>query len=187
MRGVNISCDMHELKDFCNRVNESLGTEYRREFYKACAKELAARMLALVIPRTPTGEYDKEVHFTTKDGVEVRFTPHTGKVGGTLKRGWTAKTHEEAASGKGAPNAAEIIKYAQALPVTDGGGTYTITITNPVEYSQYVEFGHRTATGDGWVKGQFMMTISAREVQQIAPQALERKLEKFLREGMGDK
>lgn len=32
-----------------------------------------------------------------------------------------------------------------------------------------------------------MMTISAADVQKMAPQVLERKLEKFLREGMGDK
>ena len=45
--------------------------------------KLAARLLALVIPRTPVGQYPKG----------------SGKKGGTLRRGWTAKTDEEAATG----------------------------------------------------------------------------------------
>ena len=164
MRGVNISCDMHELTDFCNRVNESLSTEYRREFYKACAKELAARMLALAIPRTPVGVYPKG----------------SGKVGGTLRRGWTAKGSDSKGNG-------DVAGFLNGLEVTESEGTYTVTLTNPVEYAQYVEYGHRTRGGKGWVPGRFMMTISAMDVQKMAPQVLERKLEKFLREGMGDK
>ena len=164
MRGVNISCDMHELTDFCNRVNESLSAEYRREFYKACAKELAARMLALVIPRTPVGVYPEG----------------SGKVGGTLRRGWTAKGNDSKGNG-------DVAGFLDGLEVTENEGTYTVTLANPVEYAQYVEYGHRTRGGKGWVPGRFMMTISAADVQKMAPQVLERKLEKFLREGMGDK
>lgn len=53
-------------------------------FIDACAKELAARLLAKVIKRTPVGQYPAS----------------SGKKGGTLRRGWTSKTHEEAESGK---------------------------------------------------------------------------------------
>ena len=51
-------------------------------FVDSCAKELAARLLAKVIKRTPVGKYPKS----------------SGKKGGTLRRGWTSKTHEEADS-----------------------------------------------------------------------------------------
>ena len=129
------------------------------EFMKDCAKELAARLLAKVVKRTPTGEYDKPVDFTTKEGVHVHFEPHTGKKGGTLKRGWTT---------------------AQDLTVRKEGSNYIVEIINPVEYASYVEYGHRTANGRGWVPGKFMMTISEQEVQKIAPKVLEAKLKKYL-------
>lgn len=56
------------------------------------------------------------------------------------------------------------------------GDTYVIEIVNPVEYASYVEYGHRTANHKGWVKGQFMMTISEQELEKIAPKVLERKI-----------
>ena len=55
-----------------------------------------------------------------------------------------------------------------------------IEIVNPVEYASYVEFGHRTANHEGWVRGRFMLTISEGEIQDIAPQVLEAKIKKFL-------
>lgn len=55
-----------------------------------------------------------------------------------------------------------------------------IEIVNPIEYASYVEYGHRTANHEGWVKGQFMMTISEQELQSIAPQILEKKIKKYL-------
>ena len=60
------------------------------------------------------------------------------------------------------------------------GDTYVIEIVNPVEYASYVEYGHRTANHSGWVKGQFMMTISEQELQKIAPKVLENKIKKYL-------
>lgn len=110
-------------------------------FVESCAKELAARLLALVTKRTPVGQYP----------------PSSGKVGGTLRRGWTV---------------GEIRKE---------GNVYKIDIINPVEYASYVEFGHRTSNHQGWVKGQFMMTISEQELQKIAPKALEKRIMDYLR------
>lgn len=51
---------------------------------------------------------------------------------------------------------------------------------NPTEYASFVEFGHRTANHNGWVKGQFMMTISENEIKRMAPGLLEKRLEEFL-------
>lgn len=137
-------------------------------FVEACAKELAARLLQMVVKRTPVGEYDKKVEFTTKDGKQVKFTPHTGKKGGTLRRGWTG---EKRASAQG---------YADSLTVNHFGDTYVIEIVNPVEYASYVEYGHRAANHKGWVKGKFMMTMSEQDLQKIAPKILERKIKKYL-------
>lgn len=121
-------------------------------FVEACAKELAARLLRLVVKRTPVGQYPSGA----------------GKTGGTLRRGWT---DEKQASAQG---------YAESLTVNRFGDIYVIEIVNPVEYASYVEYGHRTANHKGWVKGRFMMTISEQELERIAPRVLENKIKKYL-------
>jgi len=123
-------------------------------FAESAAKELAARLLAKVIKRTPVGQYPDV----------------PGKVGGTLRRGWTGG---KKASGK---------SYAESLKIHTFGDTYVVEIINPVQYSSYVEFGHRTRNNKGWVRGRFMMTISANEIEREAPAILERKLKKKLGE-----
>lgn len=133
------------------------------KFCEDVSKELAARLLALVIPRTPVGQYPKS----------------SGKKGGTLRRGWTSKTQADAAS-RGGSNDAKA--YAEALPVRKSGNAYTIEVINPVEYASYVEFGHRTRGGDGWVPGQYFLTLSEQDLERLAPGVIERKLEALLRE-----
>ena len=61
---------------------------------------------------------------------------------------------------------------------------YTIEIVNPVEYASYVEYGHRTPKHDGWVEGQFFLTISEQEIQRIAPKVLAAKLDKMMEEAL---
>ncbi len=87
-----------------------------------------------------------------------------GKKGGTLRRGWTKE------GGKG----------MEEIKVNHYGDTYVIEIINPIDYASYVEYGHRTANHKGWVKGQFMMTISEKEIEQMAPGILEKKIQQFL-------
>ena len=161
-------------------------------FVEECAKELAARLLAKVIRRTPVGDYSKEIQVVAKrnskhhkkgDTYTKRVNP-SGKMGGTLRRGWTSKTHEEAAGGTGKSSAAAGKAYAQTLEIQHKGNMLVIEIVNPVEYASYVEFGHRTVNHRGWVPGQFMLTISEREIQQIAPKVLKTKIKKFLGECM---
>ena len=125
-------------------------------FCEACAKELAARLLAKVIKRTPVGQYPSG----------------SGKTGGTLRRGWTSQ------NGSGGNSSAK--KAVDSLTIHHFGDTYVIEIVNPVEYASYVEYGHRTRDHSGWISGQFMMTISEQEIQTIAPRVLENKLKKFL-------
>ena len=150
----NGSVDFRDLENFRQKLENNLTGDQMNLFIESCAKELAARLLAKVVKRTPTGQYPKG----------------SGKVGGTLKRGWT--------NGKSqAANA-----YANSLKVHHFGNAYVIEIINPVEYASYVEFGHRTRGGKGWVEGKFMLTISEQEIQADAPRVLENKLKKKLGE-----
>ncbi len=59
-----------QLEEFSKKV-ERLNNEQREEFIEACCKELAARLLAKAIKRTPVD-------------------------GGTLRRGWTAGKNQNA-------------------------------------------------------------------------------------------
>ena len=143
------------------------------EFIEACAKELAARLLAMVIKRTPVGDYSGQAYECASEkshkGNKVK-----GKVGGTLRRGWTTGKR---LSAKG---------YAQDMKVNHYGDTYEIEIINPVEYADYVEYGHRKPNSKGWVPGHFMMTTSAQELQEASPQILERKIKRYMK-GLYDK
>lgn len=153
-------------------------------FVEACAKELAARLLAMVVARTPVGDYSHEVEVTAKrdskhhkKGDVYRKRVNTsGKIGGTLRRGWTAQKNG------GGPGGMKVYHF---------GDTYAIEIINPVEYASYVEYGHRQKPGryvpalgkslkKGWVKGQFMMTISEKKLRGMAPQILEQKIKRYL-------
>ena len=71
---------------------------------------------------------------------------------------------------------------------------YIITISNPVEYSVYVEYGHRTRgphnpdnphktkETSGWVPGFFMLTLSIEEVDKMKEGLLSQLLDQFLKE-----
>lgn len=187
---------MKKLQRNLNKIQE----QQVNEFVEECAKELAARLLAKVIKRTPVGNYSKEVEVTAKrdskkhkkgDTYKKRINP-TGKMGGTLRRGWISKTQEEAESKKRSTiKNEEILDYVDEAIISHTGNLYTIEIINPVEYASYVEYGHRQTPGryvpgigkrlkHGWAQGLFMMTISEQEIQKIAPKVLEKKIKKFL-------
>lgn len=155
------SCDFRQLKNLQEKLDKLQKDDFDA-FCQEVAKELAARLLAKVIKRTPVGQYPAE----------------TGKVGGTLRRGWTAKTEGEAIAG-GTPNAKA---FVDSLQVTKSGDVYQIEIINPVHYASYVEYGHRTRNHKGWVQGRFMLTISENELESQAPKILEKKIIKYLGE-----
>ena len=130
-------------------------------FMESCVKELAARLLAKVIKRTPVGQYPKG----------------SGKVGGTLRRGWTT---QKSGSGSEGLNAKSASQFVDTLKIHHFGDAYVIEIVNSVEYASYVEYGHRTADYKGWVPGRLMLTISEEEIRQAAPHILEAKIKKWL-------
>lgn len=142
--------DFEKIKNNLEKLNQ----EQVDLFIDACAKKLAARLLAKVIKRTPVGDYPNS----------------SGKKGGTLRRGWTGGKNSSA------------VAYADSLTIHHFSDAYVIEIINPVEYASYVEFGHRTANHKGWVNGRFMLTISEQEIQQAAPAIIEKKLMKQMGE-----
>ena len=167
MAKSNVRLDYDELKKLQEQIEKFGDSAQIDLFMTSCAKELAARLLSKVIKRTITGQYPEG----------------SGKTGGTLRRGWTSETHEEAASGSG--NGKNAKEWANSRTVTKEGSDYVIEIINPVEYASYVEFGHRTRNHKGWVEGHFMLTISEDEIRKSAPKILEKKLEKYLKECFG--
>lgn len=169
-------CDFRQLQKLRDNLDKLQSVDMDK-FCRDMSKELAARLLALVIPRTPVGIY-KNGAYTCAMGFTHYGHDVPGKNGGTLRRGWTAKTHDEAAGGSGLNRAAE---YADALPISKSGNTYTIEIINPVEYASYVEFGHRTPKG-GWVPGHYFLTLSEQDLEKLAPGIIQKKLDAKLRE-----
>lgn len=153
-----------QLDAFRQHVKQSLTGNQVELFIESCAKELAARLLAKVIKRTPVRKPED-----CPPGVK----------GGTLRRGWTAQSNGSGSEGLNTNGARQ---YVDSLHVNHYGGVYVIEIKNPVKYASYVEFGHRTRNHSGWVEGKFMLTISEQEIQANSSKILESKLKKKLGE-----
>ncbi|NLI90194.1 MAG: HK97 gp10 family phage protein [Epulopiscium sp.] len=153
---INAKWDTKEIEDWLGKL-KGISEEDIQRLNEDTIKEIAARTLAKIIARTPVGQYPAS----------------SGKVGGTLRRGWTAEE--------------DIDPYTFIMAnseVIKKGDTYTIIISNNVFYSPFVEYGHRTVNG-GWVDGQFMMTISMEEMQEELPAIMEKKMKDFLGEYLG--
>ncbi|PCN42273.1 hypothetical protein B9C88_21475 [Brevibacillus laterosporus] len=59
--------------------------------------------------------------------------------------------------------------------ITKQGNYYVVEVFNNVEYAPYVEYGHRTRGGTGWVGGRYMMTFSMKEIEKEFPKYLEKR------------
>lgn len=199
-------CDYRELQRLQKKLEKMQKAQIDR-FCEEMAKELAARLLAKVINRTPKGDNQYEnINVVDETGAKVTYKKgkNKGKVkqkkrlvknGGTLIRGWTAETEAEAENGKGNGENPNI--YANSLKVTKMGTSYVIIVKNPVHYASYVEYGHRQEPGRyvpaigkrlkvSWVPGKFMLTISEKEINSMSESLLEKKLMQFLGECFED-
>lgn len=180
------NCNLGGLKKLQEKLNKVQQSDMDA-FLTACAKELAARLLREVIRATPVGDYSTEIEVTAKKDSKyhkkgktyTKRVNKTGKTGGTLRRGWTSKTHKEAEQGTGS-GLSSVAEFLDKITVTHTGNTYRIEIVNPVEYASYVEFGHRTVDHKKWVQGKFMLTLSEEHIQKIAPNLLAQRLKTFL-------
>lgn len=151
--------DFRNLKKLSNNLDNYIKTT---DILESVAKELTARLLGKVIPRTPVGQYPSS----------------SGKVGGTLRRGWTTDTHEQAERGSNI----DVNSYVNSIEIKKTGKYVEILIINPVEYASFVERGHRTVGGKGWVNGRHMLRISVNELKNDSPRIIKNRIEKELRE-----
>lgn len=135
-----------DFKDLLKFQKELTAQEKKaNDFANKTVRNLAGRLLGYVYDETP-----------------VLKTPTPANKGGTLRRGWTAKTHEQAKAGQSSPMA----QYIAECPITVKGNVLTIDIINPVEYAMYVEYGHRLRNG-GFYPGVFMLQ---RSIDKLTPQ-----------------
>ena len=173
--------DFKELEKFYERLHK-LPIKDIDIFCRYASKQLAARLLQRVIKDTPVGKYPSE----------------TGKQGGMLRRGWFAKTHEEAEASNILPTPQMAIEYANSLAITKVGSEYRIEIINPVEYASYVEFGHRQTPGRyvpaigkrlkaSYVEPQYFLTNANQIIENQMTGILQRELDKFLKEAFNGK
>lgn len=189
------NCDFRQLKNLQKNMQKMVEQGDTIKFCEECARELAARLLAMVIKRTPVGDNQYEdVLDNSGNKVVYKKGKNKGKTkqqvvrqGGTLRRGWTSQTEEEAETGS-SKNAKE---WANSLNVNKVGDVYQIEVVNPVHYASYVEYGHRQEPGrfvpaigkrlvNSWVDGAFMLTLSEKDLEEIAPKIIEMKIAKFL-------
>ena len=61
------------------------------------------------------------------------------------------------------------------------GTVIAIKLYNNTEYAPFVENGHRTRGGGGWVEGRFMLKDTVVEVEGQMPQLIAPSLERALR------
>lgn len=157
-------------------------------FCEDTVKELAEKLLAKVVKRTPVGKAPKlngpktvKVKAESGKGRARSFLTAEGAwyarywggyKGGTLRRGWTIG------------NVAKV------------GNVYKIEVINNTIYASYVEFGHRQQPGryvpalslqgarlkKSWVEGKFMLTISESDLKRDAPGIIERRIKQKLGE-----
>lgn len=150
--------DLKQLQELGARL-EKLQSIDLDKFCEDASKELAARLLALVIPRTPVGDYATE----------------TGKNGGTLQRGWTAENMSLTKSGSYyIVRVVNPVKYASYVEFghRQTPGRFVPAIGKQLK--------------SGWVDGRYFLTLSEEKLERIAPAILQKRLEKFLREAFGD-
>lgn len=176
------STDFEQLKRLQENLNQFNKID-RQALCEKLSKEIAARLLRMVIKRTPVGvkpEFEgkktekikgtsgKSRSFLTAEG--ARYQKYwSGYRGGNLRRSWSV------------------------TPIARSGNNYVICVRNMAEYVSFVEYGHRQQIGryvpalgkrlvKGWVKGRFMLTISENEIKGIAPRLLEKRVKEAIEE-----
>lgn len=174
--------DFEQLKNLQKNLAEFDKID-RQALCEKLSKEIAARLLRMVIKRTPTGkkpgfegEKTEKVKgasgkirsFLTADYARYQ-TYWSGYRGGNLRRSWTI------------------------IPIARSGNKYVICVKNISEYASFVENGHRQEVGryvpalgkkltKPWVEGRFMLTISENKIKGIAPKLIEKRVKEALEE-----
>lgn len=161
--GVNY----RQLEQFANKLQRELQGRELEEFLKGAVKFLTAQFLAYVIPKTPVDDKNKY---------------HRG---GTLRRNWIAGKGDssfekkELTSNDVTPYVEEFMTTVSVMKL--GNSKYLLRVKNNTEYASYVEYGHRTRGGNGYVPPQHFMTDTEAEIDGSAVRMLEDLLEEKLK------
>ena len=145
------SCDITDLQGLYNRMEKLVQIDMDR-FCIEASREMAARLLALVIPRTPVGRKPTLSQLGGEGATRTVRVKNKGRrartmlsregailaehwegyIGGTLRRGWTAKSEAEAQQGGSgvSPKA-----YASSMQVAKLNDSYVISVINPINYA----------------------------------------------------
>lgn len=147
-------CNFSEIEELKNRINY---LDYsRKAFILAATKEIAARLMAKVIKRTPVGVYPAG----------------SGKVGGTLRRNWRISQIED----RGDYYEIRVINPTEYASYVEYG--------HRQQPGRFVPaLGKRLKKS--WVEGKFFLRKSMLEVEEEAPKIIKMKLEKFLKDKLG--
>ena len=167
----NGNVNIADLEAFRKQMEENLNQAEIQRFIEQCAKELAARLLAKVIKRTPVGQKPDlgdvetvQIKVATSSTVRKKvgngfieyqrktmknrsFLTAKGARVARAKSYWEGYKGGTLRRGWTAGKQQDPTAYAQSLNVTRTGDMYTIEIVNPVEYAPYVEYGHRQEVG----------------------------------------
>lgn len=156
--------NFEELNDFKDKL-EKLESAEKEKIMEMAIKRVASRFLREALKITPVGNYND------------------GRVGGTLRRGWTAngQRNAELSATFGGDN--DFTGALNRVKVRRRGNVYVIEIENVVEYASYVNYGHRTRNG-GWVEGQFFMEIAADKIEGKKDKDIENVVIKYLKEAL---
>lgn len=173
------------LNDYIKSIKE--GAELvDSDMFNFISKNMAGRFLMRVIPRTPV-ESNESFWIKTIGG---HFSPKMIR-GGALRRGWTENK--------------SVAEYLNTLPISHSGSVYQFTISNNVSYAPYVEYGHRQNIGQfvpyigktingvrqgarlkkAAVKGQFMMTNTYNEIQNMLEGLGNKLIKDYLEKAFG--
>lgn len=205
--------DISEFKRLQNNLNKLSNPVQIDKFMKKCVKEIAMETLRRTIKLTPVSMsaklnedgtwlyYGKKKDKKGKIVKNVELNKEQKKLqtihtGGTLRRGWIAKSQTEVEANSSNPNNNDIEQSVYRLRVEKLGQTYVVWLINVVEYASYVEYGHRQTPGRyvptlgkrlklSWVEGRHMLQISMQEVESRLPQFLDRYLQDYLNQIYG--
>lgn len=183
------------LQQFARNV-ENLNKRELRKICEDILQEMTLRFLREVIRLTPVGK-SKYVRRRLRNasGEYLRYTRGINKgriktkrtnvyTGGTLRRGWITK-RRRIISNKAKPTEQEILNFVKTLKFKKIGKRYYIKVVNPVEYAKFVNYGHRTRGGRGWVEGYHFLEKAENYINRNQNRIFNKIFEERLRRSLG--
>lgn len=151
--GKNYKFDYSQFEDYVKNFKKA--SDNFETFLKKFMLKQGQRVVAAAKPRTPvdTGAL-RESYVIGKEAKAIRYDS-SGKVSG----------------------ADYISAFANKASIDDVklvGNELQVTISNPMEYASYIEYGHHSYLG------RYMLTISIDEVSRAMPSRFQKEFTKFL-------